>query len=72
MKEPNKMKIIIFPRKSTFSSLMYCLRIHSYWISEVILMGFPSVIASAVFLLAHFRSLQTVPLDTPILSPASF
>jgi len=43
----------------------------SYFVSETICKGLPSVNACAVFLLALCRSLQTVPLETPILCPAS-
>jgi hypothetical protein len=38
---------------------------------DVICMGLPWVKASAVFFLALCTSLHTVPLDTPILCPAS-
>jgi hypothetical protein len=39
--------------------------------SEIICRGLPSVSALAVFFLALWRSLQIVPLETPILCPAS-
>lgn len=42
-----------------------------YSASETICRGLPSVIACAVFLLALCRSLQMVPLETPIFCPAS-